>query len=111
MSSLHVDVLVVGGGPAGTPLAMAPARAGKQVLPVEDGPGPGGTFLFHGCIPSRILRESARVRSLVTRAVEFGITRIGGVPAVDRAAIHPHPMLTGSFGQAARAPMSAVSAR
>ncbi len=97
MSTLHVDVLVVGGGPAGTPLAMALAKAGKQVLLVEDGPGLGGTCLFHGCIPSKIFRESARVRSLVTRAVEFGITGTGGVPAVDWAAIQTrrHAVLNG----------------
>jgi dihydrolipoyl dehydrogenase len=97
MNAIHADVLVIGGGPAGTPLAMALARAGKQVLPVTDGPGLGGTCLFHGCIPSKIFRESARVRNLVTRAGEFGITGPGGVPAVDWAAIQTrrHDILNG----------------
>ncbi|HUX14716.1 MAG TPA: NAD(P)/FAD-dependent oxidoreductase [Spirochaetia bacterium] len=110
MNKLHVDVLVVGGGPAGTPLAMTLAKAGKQVLLVEDGPGLGGTCLFHGCIPSKIFRESARVRSLVTRAVEFGITGTGGVPAVDWAAIQTrrHAILnrraTGALSSARQLP-------
>ncbi len=97
MNALHVDLLVVGGGPAGTPLAMALARAGRKVLLVEDGPGLGGTCLFHGCVPSKIFRESARLRSLVSRAIEFGIAGTGGVPSVDWAAIQTrrHAILNG----------------
>jgi len=37
MNAVKVDVLVIGGGPAGTPLAMALAKAGKHVLLAEDG--------------------------------------------------------------------------
>ena len=48
------DFLVIGGGPGGTPAAMALARAGKKVLLVEAGDGLGGTCLFEGCIPSKI---------------------------------------------------------
>jgi dihydrolipoamide dehydrogenase len=97
MDKRHVEVLVAGGGPAGTPLAMALARAGKQVLLVEEGPGLGGTCLFHGCIPSKIFRQSARVRDLLTRAGEFGITETAGAPAVDWAAIQTrrHAILKG----------------
>lgn len=97
MDAIHVETLIIGGGPAGTPLAMALAGAGKKVLLVEDGPGLGGTCLFHGCVPSKIFRESARVRSLVTRAVEFGVTGTTGVPAVDWAAIQTrrHAILNG----------------
>jgi len=113
MSTLHVDVLVAGGGPAGTPLAMALARAGKQVLLVEDGPGLGGTCLFHGCIPSKIFRESARIRSLVTRAGEFGITAAGGVPGVDWAAIQArrHAILNGRATGALRSARTLSSLR
>lgn len=35
----HSDVLVIGGGPGGTPTVMALASAGKQVLLVESGDG------------------------------------------------------------------------
>ncbi len=87
MEKQTVDLLVVGGGPAGTPLAMGVAKAGKRVLLVEDGPGLGGTCLFHGCIPSKIFRESAIVRRSAIRAIEFGIAGMNGVPTVDWAAI------------------------
>jgi len=72
-----VDVLVVGGGPGGTPAALALAAAGQRVLLVEKSPGLGGTCLFEGCIPSKILWESARRLRQLHQAKDFGL----GVPA------------------------------
>ncbi len=67
------DFLVIGGGPGGTPTATALASAGKRVLLVEKGAGPGGTCLFEGCIPSKILRESARRLRELREASAFGL--------------------------------------
>ena len=67
------DVLVIGGGPGGTPAAMALASMGKQVILVEAGSGLGGTCLFEGCIPSKILRESAHRLNEIREAAEFGL--------------------------------------
>ena len=67
------DVLVIGGGPGGTPAAMALAQAGKKVLLVEAGEGLGGTCLFEGCIPSKIFRETAQRLRDIAGAAEFGI--------------------------------------
>ncbi len=69
----HYDFLIIGGGPGGTPTAMALASAGKQVLLVESGAGLGGTCLFEGCIPSKILRESARRLRELREAADFGL--------------------------------------
>lgn len=69
----HYDFLIIGAGPAGTPTAMALAQSGKHVLLVESGAGPGGTCLFEGCIPSKILRESARRLREINEAAEFGL--------------------------------------
>ncbi len=67
------DFLVIGGGPGGTPAAMELASTGKQVLLVEKGQGLGGTSLFEGCIPSKIIRESARRLREIREAVTFGL--------------------------------------
>lgn len=75
----HYDVLVVGGGPGGTPAAMALARAGKKVLLVEAGAGLGGTCLFEGCIPSKILRETAQRLRDIAMAAEFGVDLPGAL--------------------------------
>ena len=81
------DVLVIGGGPGGTPTAMALAAAGRQVLLVESGAGLGGTCLFEGCIPSKILRESARRKRELEQADAFGLCLAGGRLHLDWSAI------------------------
>ena len=77
MSAVHYDVLVIGGGPGGTPAAMALAGAGRRVLLVEAGSGLGGTCLFEGCIPSKIFRETAKRRLQAAHVREFGLTGPG----------------------------------
>lgn len=84
----QVDVLVIGGGPGGTPAALALAQAGKRVLLVEGGRGLGGTCLFEGCIPSKIFRETAARRREITRAPEFGLQRsTAAAPTIDWNAV------------------------
>jgi len=79
-----VDVLVIGGGPGGTPAALALAQAGRRMMLVEQGDGLGGTCLFEGCIPSKIFRESAPRLHAADRAAEFGIGfAVAMKPAID----------------------------
>lgn len=73
MNEATVDNLIIGGGPGGTPIALALARAGQQVMLVEQGPGLGGTCLFEGCIPSKIFRETARRVRELREALDFGL--------------------------------------
>ncbi len=115
----NIDVLVIGGGPGGTPAAMALASGGRRVFLVEKGGGLGGTCLFEGCIPSKILRESAQRLQAIKRAEEFGLQIPAGEIKIDwnaimrrKAAIlkrrsegalqHAHqlPTLTVQFGRA-----------
>ncbi|MEJ2376554.1 MAG: NAD(P)/FAD-dependent oxidoreductase [Pseudolabrys sp.] len=83
-----VDVLVIGGGPGGTPAGLALAQAGKRVMLVEAGRGLGGTCLFEGCIPSKIFRETAARRRAVQRSGDFGL-RLSNTeaPEVDWSAV------------------------
>ena len=82
-----VDVLVIGGGPGGTPAAMALAQAGRRVMLVEAGEGLGGICLFSGCIPSKIFRETAFRRREAARGAEFGLASDTEAPKVNWSAV------------------------
>lgn len=53
------DIIVIGGGPGGTPAAMQLAANGKKVLLAEESGKLGGACLFVGCIPSKIIKHGA----------------------------------------------------
>jgi dihydrolipoamide dehydrogenase len=53
------DVIIIGGGPGGTPAAMQLASSGKKVLLAEESGKLGGACLFVGCIPSKIIKHGA----------------------------------------------------
>ena len=53
------DVIIIGGGPGGTPAAMQLAASGKRVLLAEESGKLGGACLFVGCIPSKIIKHGA----------------------------------------------------
>ena len=70
----HVELLVIGAGPGGTPAAMAAAQFGKKVLLVDKRGEPGGECLFEGCIPSKILENAANRYAMLQEASEFHVT-------------------------------------
>ena len=57
MQELHVDLFVVGSGPAGVRGAIQAAKLSKKVALVEKW-GIGGSSLHTGTIPSKSLREA-----------------------------------------------------
>ncbi len=67
MSNETYDVIVIGGGPAGYPLAIRAAQLGMKALCIDswinrdNTPSFGGTCLNAGCIPSKALLESSEV--------------------------------------------------
>ena len=63
MKPSHVDVLVVGSGPAGQHAALKAAEYGKRVAIIERKPRIGGAGLQTGTIPSKSLREVAWLAS------------------------------------------------
>src|SRR5262249_28943088 len=63
MTPLPFELIVIGGGPAGTSGANVAAAFGKRVALVEREERLGGAGLNTGTIPSKALRESALVLS------------------------------------------------
>ncbi len=56
--SNHVDLIVIGSGPAGKSAAVQATKLGKTVLMVEKNPVVGGVSVHTGTIPSKTLRET-----------------------------------------------------
>lgn len=67
-----VDLLVIGGGPAGYAGALRGARKGLKTVLVE-ARDLGGTCLNRGCIPTKALFKTQEVAHMVRRAQEFGV--------------------------------------
>jgi pyruvate/2-oxoglutarate dehydrogenase complex dihydrolipoamide dehydrogenase (E3) component len=72
------DVLIIGAGQAGIPLAHDVAKAGKRVALAEE-KHLGGSCVNFGCTPTKAVVASARVAHLARRGVEFGLE----IPTVD----------------------------
>lgn len=66
------DLLVIGSGQGGGPLARAFARAGRKVALIERA-FIGGTCINVGCTPTKTMVASARVAYLAGRAEDFGV--------------------------------------
>lgn len=82
MAKYEYDLCVVGGGAAGLTVASGAAQLGVRTLLVEKEPLLGGDCLHYGCVPSKTLIKTAKVRRLLGRASEFGLPRVD-LPPVD----------------------------
>lgn len=77
----HVDLMVIGAGQGGVPLAVAFAKAGRRVALAERA-HVGGTCVNEGCSPTKTVIASARAAHVVRRAPLYGVDlRVG--PNVD----------------------------
>ncbi len=77
MAEYDYDLGVIGGGAAGLTVAAGASQLGVKTLLVEKESRLGGDCLHYGCVPSKTLIRTARVRHLMGRAQDFGL------PAVD----------------------------
>ena len=68
----QVDVIIVGSGQAGVPLAVRLSAQGKRVLVVERG-NAGGTCVNIGCTPTKTLVASARAAHVARTAARLGV--------------------------------------
>jgi dihydrolipoamide dehydrogenase len=71
-------IVVVGGGPGGYVAALRAASLGADVTVVEK-EHLGGTCLNWGCIPSKIMKNTADLFQKCQKASDFGIHVNGGV--------------------------------
>lgn len=69
---MTLDVIVIGSGQAGVPLASRLARSGKKVLLAERGEL-GGTCVNTGCTPTKTLVASARAAHVARTAGRLGV--------------------------------------
>lgn len=66
------DIIVIGAGPAGYTCAVRSAQLGKSVAIIEKD-NIGGTCLNYGCIPTKFLWQSAKVKNIISKSYEYGI--------------------------------------
>ena len=78
-------LVVIGGGPGGYAAAVKASRAGFDTTLVEEAQL-GGTCLNRGCIPSKIIRQSAQLLGQIKAANAFGIT-LDATPGLDMARV------------------------
>ncbi|MEO6603660.1 MAG: FAD-dependent oxidoreductase [Polyangiaceae bacterium] len=78
------EVIVIGSGQAGVPLATRFAAAGKRVIVFERG-SPGGTCVNVGCTPTKALVAAARAAHVARTAARFGV-KVSDV-SIDFAAV------------------------
>ncbi|GER86062.1 mercuric reductase [Dictyobacter vulcani] len=72
------DVIIIGSGQAGGPLATAFGQAGKKAAIIER-EHIGGTCINEGCTPTKTMVASARVAYLTRRAADYGVQTTGPV--------------------------------
>lgn len=75
---MAVKVTIIGAGPGGYVAALRAASLGAEVTVVEK-EGAGGTCLNWGCIPSKIMKNSADLMEKMAHGETFGLSLEGAV--------------------------------
>ena len=68
----HYDVIIIGSGQSGVPLAKAFAQTGHKTAMIER-EHIGGTCINDGCTPTKTMVASARVAYLARRGADYGV--------------------------------------
>jgi dihydrolipoamide dehydrogenase len=80
MVDIKVDVIVIGGGPAGVTAALRARELGASVALIERA-HLGGTCTNDGCVPTRVLAKAARLMRDSEQFAEYGL--IAERPQID----------------------------
>ncbi len=72
----HYDLVIIGAGPAGTPVAIEYGKLNsKSKIALIDSEGKlGGECLFQGCIPSKIMEASSQEIKMMKALTRFGFS-------------------------------------
>ncbi len=81
---MKTDVIVIGSGQAGVPLAARLARAGRRVV-IAERKALGGTCVNYGCTPTKTMVASAHAAHAARTAARFGVE--AGPVKIDMAAV------------------------
>jgi pyruvate/2-oxoglutarate dehydrogenase complex dihydrolipoamide dehydrogenase (E3) component len=81
---MKIDVIVIGSGQAGVPLAARLARAGRRVV-IAERKKLGGTCVNYGCTPTKTMVASAHAAHVARTADRFGV-KVGPV-RIDMAVV------------------------
>lgn len=103
------DVIVVGAGQAGSPLARRLAAGGKQVLLVERAEL-GGTCVNTGCTPTKTMIASARAAHVARTGARLGV-RTGPVTVDFRAVVARKDAVVARWHKGLRAGLEAAGVR
>ncbi len=82
--AMHVDLVILGGGPGGYAAAFMAADLGLEVALVEADPRLGGTCLLRGCIPSKALLHVAKVSREAEELAEWGLSYAAPTLDIDK---------------------------
>jgi pyruvate/2-oxoglutarate dehydrogenase complex dihydrolipoamide dehydrogenase (E3) component len=67
------DLVIIGGGAAGSEAAFSVADGGRTSILLVEAHHFGGTCTNHGCVPTKALVKAARVAQAMRTANEFGL--------------------------------------
>jgi len=81
---MKIDVVVIGSGQAGVPLAARLAEAGRRVV-IAERKALGGTCVNYGCTPTKTMVASAHAAHVARTAARFGVK--AGPVRIDMAAV------------------------
>src|SRR5512146_1460705 len=73
MATFDFDIGILGGGSGGLTVAAGAAQLGARTLLIEKESRLGGDCLHYGCVPSKTLIMTARIRHLMKRAGAYGL--------------------------------------
>jgi pyruvate/2-oxoglutarate dehydrogenase complex dihydrolipoamide dehydrogenase (E3) component len=78
------DVIILGAGQAGLPLALALVKSGRKTALIEE-KFIGGTCINFGCTPTKTMVASAEAAYMARRAADFGVH--AGAVSVDMGVV------------------------